>query len=397
MAAIVLAAPHRLLFLVGVCQLVAGLVWWAVNLLALGGHVPAVALPVPASLLHASVLIHLALPPFFFGFLLTVFPRWIGYPDAGPRIYVPVGGAYLAAALLLWIGLIGGLGGVVIAALGVAALGEAWAGGNMARWLAMERQAGRPPTWHGWSALAAVLAGLACLLVTIAGLALQDGPLLRDASRVALLLFVIPVFMTVGHRMIPFFAANVVADYVRWRPFWLLGAFWGASVVAAAAMLAGIVLVETLAYAVLAGLTGLTAWKWWPRGRGPGLLWVLILGFAWAPVGFALKAVAGLTDGLVYLAAVHALTMGFVCSLVIAMVTRVSQGHSGRPLVMPLWSWVAFAGVQAATLVRLWSALAGDPLALLVTSAVMLAVMLTPWASRATLLYLSKRADGRPG
>jgi uncharacterized protein involved in response to NO len=34
----------------------------------------------------------------------------------------------------------------------------------------------------------------------------------------------LPVYFTVAHRMFPFFATNVVAGYVPWRPMTLLGA-----------------------------------------------------------------------------------------------------------------------------------------------------------------------------
>ena len=32
--------------------------------------------------------------------------------------------------------------------------------------------------------------------------------------------FILPVFLTVAHRMVPFFAGNVVTEYQRWRPDW---------------------------------------------------------------------------------------------------------------------------------------------------------------------------------
>ena len=67
---------------------------------------------------------------------------------------------------------------------------------------------------------------------------------------------------------------------------------------------------------------------------------MLIWGFAWAPAGFALGALgaAGLPLGL---APTHALALGFAASLLVAMVTRVSHGHSGRPLAMVPLAWLA--------------------------------------------------------
>ena len=71
----------------------------------------------------------------------------------------------------------------------------------------------------------------------------------------------------------------------------------------------------------------------------PPLLRVLFLGFAWLPIAFALIRCAELwfaVSGEFVLgrAPAHALFIGFFGSLLVAMVTRVTQGHSGRPLVL---------------------------------------------------------------
>ncbi len=102
------------------------------------------------------------------------------------------------------------------------------------------------------------------------------------SNLIALALFILPVFVTVCHRMVPFFAGNVVTNYSRWRPFWVLAAFWIASLAGTGAYYLSALGVAAAGNAVLACLTGLMLWKWWPGRRAPGLLWVLILGFAWA-------------------------------------------------------------------------------------------------------------------
>lgn len=74
-SAILFAAPHRLLFLTGIAQLAATMLWWTVALA--GIYFGTMAPPngnIPASLLHAPILIYLVLPPLFFGFLRTVIP-----------------------------------------------------------------------------------------------------------------------------------------------------------------------------------------------------------------------------------------------------------------------------------------------------------------------------------
>ena len=95
------AAPHRLLFLTGAFQLAAVLAWWSATLLDLQGIGLNLPQAVPAILLHAPILLFLVLPPFFFGFLLTTFPRWLGFPDSTAPVYLPVGTAFAAAIVAL--------------------------------------------------------------------------------------------------------------------------------------------------------------------------------------------------------------------------------------------------------------------------------------------------------
>ena len=396
-APVVLTAPHRLLFLVGTVQFSLVVTWWGAMLLDLGGMGPGLEQPIPASLLHAPIMLFLVLPAFFFGFLLTVFPRWTGFPDAAPVVYVPVGMAFLLAAIMLWIGLLAALPLAIVTAFGAAATGWIWALSWMLGWLVRELRAGRSPTWHGWSILAALCLGLGCLIGVIAGLRSLDGMLIHMSNLIALALFILPVFVTVCHRMVPFFAGNVVTNYSRWRPFWVLAAFWIASLAGTGAYYLSALGVAAACNAVLACLTGLMLWKWWPGTRAPGLLWVLILGFAWAPVGFAWIAWSGLFAPESGRGGIHLLTMGFAGSLVIAMVTRVSEGHSGRPLTMPALGWIAFALVQVSTVLRLAAALSGEALPLLILSAFCLAAGLSPWAVRAMAIYVRPRVDGKAG
>lgn len=396
-AAVLFAAPHRLLFLTGAFQFAAIMAWWSGALLELLGVPAGLPHEFPASLLHAPLLLFLALPPFYFGFLLTVFPRWMGFPDSAPPTYLPVAVAFLLSAALLWLSLAGMVGFAIIGAFTAAATGWAWALFCMGRLAWLERRAGKPPTWHAWSILAAVSVGLACLVVAAAGLGSLDPLMVHVANLAALDLFILPVFLTVCHRMIPFFAGNVVADYTIWRPYWVLAAFWSASIAATAGFTLGISAIAAAAKLILAVLTGLMLWKWSPRGSAPGLLWVLILGFAWMPLGFGLAAWTELSAPEYGRASIHLLTVGFAASLMVAMVTRVTQGHSGRPLTMPALAWLAFAAIQIATLLRLLAAANGEQLALLAASAICLTVGVAPWALRAILIYLRPRADGKPG
>ena len=65
---------------------------------------------------------------------------------------------------------------------------------------------------------------------------------------------------------------------------------------------------------------------------------------------------AGGGEGL-GLAPTHALSMGYLGATLIAMITRVAAGHSGRPLAADDLAWALYWTLQAATLLRVGAAL----------------------------------------
>ena len=64
-------------------------------------------LAVPAGWMHAMVMQYQVLPSFLFGFLLTVFPRWMNLPPLTRRHYVPVGVGLFGGQALTLVGLSG--------------------------------------------------------------------------------------------------------------------------------------------------------------------------------------------------------------------------------------------------------------------------------------------------
>lgn len=395
--AILFAAPHRLPFLAGVAQLTVMMLWW---LAVLAGIYSGTAAPpggtIPQVLLHAPILIYMALSPLFFGFLLTVFPRWTGYADLDRRIYAPVSAGYAIATLLSWSALLTGNDMLLAGSALTAFTACLWGTAILASIMLRETRDGKKPTWHGWSIIAASGFGLAGQAAFAAFLFDPASPWLTIANRLGLWAFILPVFVTVCHRMIPFFAGNVVDGYVRWRPFQLLGTYWVATLMMLAGQLTDAGLLKGMAALILCVITAYASWKWWPRSKAPGLLWVLVIGFAWAPVGYALALLAaiGLPLGR---APEHALTIGFAASLLVAMVTRVTQGHSGRALELPATGKIAFAGMQAAALVRIIAAAGGGTRTWLIMSAVIFVLALLPWAIRNAAIYSAPRKDGKPG
>ena len=85
-------APHRLMFFIGAGNLLLAMAWWAMWLADARWQLFGLRQPVPyAGWLHAFVMQYQVLPSFIFGFLLTVFPRWMGLPELEQWRYAPVG------------------------------------------------------------------------------------------------------------------------------------------------------------------------------------------------------------------------------------------------------------------------------------------------------------------
>ena len=101
------AAPHRLLFFIGATNVLLAMLWWACWLVAARWGIGVAQPPVPAGWMHAIVMQYHVLPAFMFGFLLTVFPRWMSLPPLGRQHYVPVGVGLFSGQLLTLAGLAG--------------------------------------------------------------------------------------------------------------------------------------------------------------------------------------------------------------------------------------------------------------------------------------------------
>jgi uncharacterized protein involved in response to NO len=97
------------------------------------------------------------------------------------------------------------------------------------------------------------------------------------------------------------------------------------------------------------------AWHWGARHtlRVP-LLWILHVGYAWIPIGLALRAFAAFEGRVPPVLGTHALTVGAIGCLTLGMMSRVGLGHSGRPMVAPKAIVGAFALITMAALVRVF-------------------------------------------
>jgi uncharacterized protein involved in response to NO len=151
------------------------------------------------------------------------------------------------------------------------------------------------------------------------------------------------------------------------------------------------------AIAACAHALRLVGWQGMRTLKEP-IVWVLHLAYAWLPLGLALKALH-LSGGVPWaMQWLHALTMGAIAMMVVAVVTRASLGHTGRALVVSRPTAVAYALLAAAALLRAFGPYASTDYewTLRVSGALWIAGFALILIVYAPIL-LRPRIDGRPG
>lgn len=103
----------------------------------------------------------------------------------------------------------------------------------------------------------------------------------------------------------------------------------------------------------------LSRWRGFATTSNP-LLFVLHAAYIWLPVGYVLLGCAVFGWLFTPTAALHALTMGAIGNIVLAVTTRVSLGHTGRPLQAARLTVVAYWLLMVAVLVRVLGPLGGQ-------------------------------------
>lgn len=396
-----LEVPYRVGFLLAMVVLGASALWWAGVQLHRIGALAAFPYAIAPTLAHSAVMSFGFMPLFFAGFLFTAGPRWLGVPGPSARQIAP---ALAAQALgwLLWLA-----GAMFSGAWGIAGLALACVGlvDVTRRFWKLIAASPVPDRMHPLAVGVALVAGCLSLAGFTVALAFGGYDVARSLLLTGLWTFVVSVFLIVAHRMIPFFTASALPFMEAWRPAWILGFMLGLALLQAGAVwidtffggAAGwlvvrgtVELASGLLLAALAVAWGLV------KSLRIRLLAMLHLGFVWLGVSIALGGAAHLLGALadrtlLPLASLHALTIGCLGSLMLAMVTRVTCGHGGRPLVADNLVWLLFWLLQAAALARIAATLPVPWAQALLTSAAVLwaAIMLT-WGVRYGYWY------GRP-
>lgn len=281
------------------------------------------------------------------GFLLTAVQNWTGLPSLRGGPLLGLVALWLAARILMAFPM--GLPGWLIAAVDVAFL--PLVAGVMAQLVIAGKR------WRNLLFVPALaLLALANLLMHL-GVLKGNALLIREAAYLAVLLITL-VMVLVGGRVIAMFTANRLG-LTRKPPIPALELLSLGSVMMAmlcqlllacgvavpAELQAGFLVVAALANALrMSRWGGLHSW------REP-LLWGLHLSYAFIPLGLAMWALA-LLSGSRAEAAVHALVIGGMGTMMLAMMARVSLGHTARPIRTLPGIGVALGLMVAAAVLR---------------------------------------------
>lgn len=398
------AAPHRMMFFGGAVQLVAALGFWVVELAGryTGAWAP-LQTTIPSTWAHAFLMLYALFPFFMFGFLMTTYPRWLGGALVPQRGYALAFVLLASGVVLFYAGLFTVMW---VVAVGVALILAGW-GVGLAALLRVFRHAPTDDKYHERILNLALSAGWLGVLSYLVWLFNNEWLYLNLALRTGIWLFLVPVVFTVSHRMIPYFSRCVLDDYREVRPKWsmpLLGiGVLGHFALETAGLVQWLFLFDVPLFFL--GAHHNIAWRL-RRSFAVRLLAVLHIAFLWFAVAMALSSVQSLTlllTGTLILgkAPLHALGIGFITGMVVAMVSRVSLGHSGRSLVADDFTWACFIGINVAALLRvvaevpILAELPGLHLNLLAAAAWLAALI--PWVFRYAPMYLRARVDGKPG
>lgn len=301
---------------------------------------------------HVHEMLYGFLPAVVAGFLLTAVPNWTGR--------LPLQGRPLLMLLLVWalgrvaVNLSGWIGWLPAAVLDGAFLAV------LAAVIARELAAGR--NWRNLKVLIVLCALFAGNLVFHLEVHLNGtadyGTRLGVAASIVLI-------MLIGGRIVPSFTRNWL---VRENPGRLPSPFgeldkWSL-VLSCAALLIWVARPEgpvTAAALLAAGLGQAARLARWAGDRAwrDRLVFILHVAYAFIPLGFVLAGLSAL--GLVPVTAgVHAWTGGAVGAMTLAVMSRASLGHTGRPLTASGALQALYGLVVLSALTRIVVALAPE-------------------------------------
>jgi len=338
---------------------------------------------------HAHEMIFGFALPVIAGFLLTAVATWTNLPGTRGRRLQLLFGLWLVARLLLWLApqwrLLAWLAEMLFLLLLSLELGRrVWA----------RRQ------WRNMLFLP-VLAVL--MLLDSASYLSLDDPVVATRLHYGAVWMIVVFVVIIGGRVIPLFTGNRLGIRIPPQPAWLdnlaIGSVTAVGLVTAfaphpetAAWLPALCLATSVLHFYRLG-----CWQGW-QARGVPLLWSMHLGYLCIPLALLGVALAG-DDYTANKNVIHLLAVGTVGGMILAMMSRVSLGHTGRPLEVPSYIAWAFALIMLAAVVRGCLPMVAAGLTRLSwgTSALLWIAVFSAFLFRYLPILTRARADGKPG
>lgn len=148
-----------------------------------------------------------------------------------------------------------------------------------------------------------------------------------------------------------------------------------------------------LLIASLLNFRRLGRWRGWATRSNP-LLAILHVGYGWVALGAALVGSSLLSNLVPEAAAIHAFTAGAIGTMILAVMTRVSLGHTGRTLEADRTTGMIYLAVTLGAVARVAAPFAGGSrLLLLEASALLWTVSFLMFVSRYAPILTSRRID----
>ena len=304
----------------------------------------------PAQLWHGHEMIFGFIAAAIAGFMLTAVPNWTGERGFAGRPLVVLTVIWLAGRVAFSIGDAVPFGVLVIAELAFIP------GVIMLLTPSLMRSSNR--NWPLLLVLFAFWCGDAVFAWAVSSAQIDlAGNALRGSLNVVLILITI-----IGGRIIPAFTGNALrarGAIVTMRSSRSLElaviALTAGYVVSDIAAPFGKVTGGIAAAAALAHFLRLSRWHGLRSWREP-IVWILHAGYAWLPIGLALKAVFVLAGASWAAHWQHALGAGAAATMIMAVMTRASLGHTGRPLRVSSLIVFAYATLVVSVFLRVFGA-----------------------------------------
>jgi uncharacterized protein involved in response to NO len=220
---------------------------------------------------------------------------------------------------------------------------------------------------------------------------------------------VILMIVLIGGRILPTFTRSALAtqgagDHIRsdgpFDKLAILSVFLVLLLDAGEVLAGGLAFPAAIAALIAAGLVGfrLRGWRTLETLNQP-ILWSLHLGYVWIVIGLGLKGLAFFIDALPAATALHALTIGAIGGMTLAMISRVALGHTGRALVTPRSTTAAYILVSVAALTRLAAPLAPENayVDMIALSGIFWCLAFAIYTIVFAPILARPRPDGRPG